>query len=259
LIAFFQVKDLRLKLISLIGIIFFGIGSIIISRGSTFLTTFVAISLLIYMVYFKRKKIQGRIIIKIILPAILIVGVPMLLGVIISSGTVSNTKFQQFTSLFGLFDYSKSLPSRLAEVGRSPYIRIAEVLNVIDNSLNNIITFVIGHGYGGYYTDSLNLFSGIDLSNGGFPDEMIKVGRFYKGHSVYPTAMLYNGLIGLVLLLRLGLMYLKNIDKTFLVFSGFMLFMYGFYFDPVALVSNIMALFGAEYMINNKGHEESIC
>lgn len=259
LIAFFQVKDLRLKLISLIGIIFYGMGSVIISRGSTFLATFVAISLLIYMVYFKSKKTQGSIIVKIILPAILIIGIPLVLGVVISSGTVSNNKFEQFTSLFRLFDFSASLPSRLAEVGNSPYIRIAEVLDVIDNGLNNIITFVIGSGYGGYYTDSLNLFSGMDLSNGAFPEEMVKVGRFYKGHSVYPTALLYNGLIGLVLLLRIGLMYLRNIDKTFLVFSGFMLFMYGFYFDPVALVSNIMALFGAEYMINNKGHEESIC
>lgn len=259
LIAFFQVKDFQLKLISLSGIIFYGVGSVIISRGSTFLTTFVAITLLIYIVYFKRNKFQGRLTIKIILPAILIIGIPSLIGVIISSGTVSNTKFEQFTSLIRLFDFSTSLPSRLTDVDRSPYIRIAEVLDVIDNGINNIIALIIGKGYGGYYTDSLNLFSGIDLSNGAFPYEMIKVGRFYKGHSVYPTALLYNGMIGLVLLLRLGLMYLKNIDKTFLVFSGFMLFMYGFYFDPVALVSNIMALFGAEYMINNKGYEKSIC
>lgn len=259
LIAFFQVKNLQLKLISLIGIIFYGVGSVIISRGSTFLATFVALLLLIYMVYFKRKKIHGRIIIKTILPAILIIGIPLFLEVIISSGTVSNTKFEQFKSLLKLFDFSTSFPGRLADVERSPYIRIAEVLDVIDNGLNNILTLVIGRGYGGYYTDSLNLFSGIDLSNGAFPYEMIMTGRFYKGHSVYPTALLYNGLIGLVFLLRMGLMYLKNIDKTFLVFSGFMLFMYGFYFDPVALVSNIMALYGAEYMINNRGHEESIC
>jgi hypothetical protein len=234
------------------------LGTLIMARGSTFMALFVAIVLLIYIIYFKKPTIKGRRFVRILLPVLLIIGIPIFINSVLLGAKVSNTKLEQFTSLFALFDFSKSLPERLAMVGTSPYVRIAEVINIVDDGMNNIFTFFIGKGYGGYYTDAMELFNGIDLSNGGFPDDMINVGRFYKGHSVYPTTLLYNGFIGLVLILKLGFSYLKRIDKTFLVFSGFMLFMYGFYFDTIALISNSIALFGAEYMINNRGEEQSI-
>lgn len=259
IIALFQLKGTAFKVISIIGLLFFGFGAMIMSRGSTFLTAFVALLLLIYMIYFKKTDTKQIKSLRVILPILLFLGIPSLITLALSGSQISINKFNQFISLFELLDFSQSFNIRLISVGQSPYIRIAEVINIIDNGFNNIFTLFFGNGYGGYFTDSLQLFANIDLSQGAYSDDMIRTGCFYKAHSVYPCAILFNGLIGLYMLLKLGFSYLYHIDKTFLVFAAFILFMYGFYFDIIGLASYLTALFGAEYMINNKGHEKSLC
>ena len=249
-IGLFQLRDFRLKTIAALALIFYVASAIIMSRGATYLTMFVALLLLIYLVYFKKSKKDSSFrYLKPLLPILLVVGIPMILNAILSSGEISGNKLNQFLSLFSLLDFNEGLQSRLALVGRSPYIRIAQIIEIFNEGLDKIITLIIGNGYGSYYTDSMGLFRGIDLSLGVFPDDMIYSGKFYKAHNVISCTLLYNGLIGLFYMFKLGFSYLKSIDKTFLVFAGFSLFLYGFYFDTVALVSCSMALFGAEYII----------
>ena len=259
-IGLFQLNDFKLKIVSIAGIISFIMSTTLMSRGATFVNSFVAILLFFYWIYFKRTPGRQIVRLRLVLPWLIIPVVLFLLNIVLSSGnTVSNIKFEQFLSLFSLFDFSEGLNERLAMVGRSPYIRIAQIFDVINDGLNNVVTLFIGSGYGSYYTDSLNLFSGVDLTVGAFPYEMIRTGHFYKAHHMIPCTILFNGLIGLFFIIKLGLSYLRHIDKTFLVYAGFSLFLYGFYFDIVALVSCSMALFGAEYMISSKGIENSIC
>lgn len=259
IIGLFQMRDMKLKIVAALAIVFYVASAIIMSRGATYLTMFVAILLLIYLVYFKKSDNKSLRRLKIALPILLVLGIPVILNVILSSGEISGNKFKQFISLFSLLEFDESFANRLALIGRSPYIRIAQIIEIFHEELDNIIFLIIGKGYGSYYTDSLNLFNGIDLSLGVFPDDMINSGKFYKAHNVISCTLLYNGLVGLFYMFKLGFSYLVHIDKTFLVFAGFSLFLYGFYFDTVALVSCSMALFGAEYMLYKKGEKESIC
>ncbi len=259
IIGFFQIRDLKLRIVAALGIGFYIASTIIMSRGATYLTVFVAILLLSYVVYFKKSmnnKSLNRL--KAVLPVLIVFGVPTVLNFIISSGEISSNKFQQFISLFSLLDFDESLSGRLALIGRSPYIRIVQIIEIFNEELNNFVTLFIGKGYGSYYTDSLHLLSGIDLSLGVYPDDMIMAGKFYKAHNVISCTLLYNGLFGLYYMFKLGFSYLSRIDKTFLCFAGFSLFLYGFYFDTVALVSCSMTLFGAEYMISKKSEIGSI-
>lgn len=250
IIAFFQLKSIKLKFISLIGMAFYVLHLLVLSRGSQFLDIFVALILLGYLVYFKKSQnfqIRG---LRLLLPFFIVIVVPIAVSGIVSSSDVSLSKFEQFTSLFNIFDFSSN-SFQFDDIGSSPYIRIGELSNIIYEGTHNLFYFLFGKGYGGFYTDSLHFFDGIDLSRGAFSDESAASGRFYNAHSAIPSVLHYNGLIGLFLMIKIAFDYLRRVDKTFLVFAAFVLFIQTFYFDMYGCFSICMALFGAEYLINS--------
>ena len=257
IIALFQLKNFNLKVISLIGLLFYVLHMMILSRGSQYLDVFVALVLLAYLVYFKNNasfQLKG---LKILLPVFIIVVIPLAISEVTSSSDVSFNKFEQFTSLFSILDFSNNaLALNFADIGSSPYIRVSELANIIYEGMHNIFAFIFGNGYGGYYTDSLHFFDGIDLSRGAFSDESAASGHFYTAHSAIPSVLHYNGLIGLFYMLRIAFLYLHRVDKTFMVFAAFVLFVQSFYFDMYGCFSYFMALFAAEYMINNASKKE---
>lgn len=258
IIGFFQLKNIKLKIISLIGLVFYVLHTLILSRGSQFLDIFVALLLLGYLVYFKKNinfQLMGM---RLLLPVFIIAIAPLAVESIISSSDVSLNKFEQFTSLFTIFDPSNSgMPLNFDDVGRSPYIRLAELSNIIYEGTQNIFTLIFGQGFGGFYTDSLHMFAGIDLTQGAFSDEVVASGRFYNAHSAIPSVLQYNGLIGLFLMLRLTFLYLRRVDGSFLVFAAFVLFVQSFYFDMYGCFSFVMALFGVEYLISRTSKEKT--
>ena len=103
--------------------------------------------------------------------------------------SLAANKLDEFMSLFKIFDKSSDF---LAEgVSSSPYIRIAEVLNILDNGLKNPLALMMGNGYGGFYSDSLGLFDRLDLFNAGaFNEADILTGKFTTAHSSIPNALL---------------------------------------------------------------------
>ena len=259
IIALFQLENFKLKVISLIGLIFYVIHITILARGNQYLDIFVTLLLLGYLVYFKKSKnyqIKG---LRLLLPFFIVVIIPFAVSSIVSGSDVSLMKFEQFTSLFNIFDFSgNQLALQFDDVGRSPYIRLAELSNIIYEGKQNIFQLFFGQGFGGFYTDSLHMFAGIDLTRGAFSDEIAAGGRFYNAHSAIPSVLQYNGLIGLALMLWLAFSYLRKVDGSFLVFAAFVLFVQTFYFDMFGCFSFIMALFGAEYLINGKSKEKAL-
>ncbi len=253
IIAIFQLDSFNLKVISIIGLVFYVLHSLILSRGSQFLDIFVALVLLGYLVYFKKSKSFQLKSLKILLPVLIIGVVPFAIGAFTSGSDVSMKKFEQFTSLFTLFSSSGGgLTLSLDELGSSPYVRVAELANIINEGLHDFLALIFGKGFGGYYTDELGLFAGLDLSRGAFSyDAALQSGRFYNAHSAIPNLLLYNGLIGLFLMLRLAFYYLRRVDRSFLVFAAFVLFVQTFYFDMFGCFAFIMALFGAEFSLND--------
>lgn len=228
------------------------------ARGMTFMTSFAAIIFFIYALYSKQNPRPIEKVLKVFLPLIIFVALPTVIIFFQNAGGLTARKFNSFLSLFSLFDFSTDLYIRLNGIADSPYIRIAEFLDIIDNYLHDIISIPFGRGYGGYYTDSLGLFSGIDLTQGSFSPKVVAKGEFPTAHSVYPSALLFNGFIGLFLILKQGLYYIKDIRYSYLCYAGFLLFCYSFYYNPLIFLASIFCLFGAEFQLSNYGKESII-
>ena len=92
----------------------------------------------------------------------------------------------------------------------------------------------------------------LDLSQGAFADDIAASGKFRTAHSMLPSSILYNGLIGALLLIRLGIEYLKRITISPFVYVAATLFFYSFYYDPLLIIVSILILFGAEYDLRFK-------
>ena len=220
--------------------------------------------LLVYLLYFKRnpssriKSFKQSKSFKFLLPVFLLVFIPFAIGALTSASDVSLRKFEQFTSLFSIISLSdEGLAVSLEDLGLSPYVRVAELVNIFYEGLHNIFALLFGKGFGGYYVDDLGLFNGLDLSVGAFSYEAaINYGRFYNAHGAIPSLSHYNGLIGLFLMVKLALSYFKRVDKSFLVFAAYVLMLQSFYFDMFGCFSYVMALFGAEYALNEPEHKE---
>ena len=264
IIALLHLEKRELRIVSLIGLGFYAVQLMILSRGHNFLELFVVVILLVYLLYFKRnpssriKSFKQSKSFKFLLPVFLLVFIPFAIGALTSASDVSLRKFEQFTSLFSIISLSdEGLAVSLEDLGLSPYVRVAELVNIFYEGLHNIFALLFGKGFGGYYVDDLGLFNGLDLSVGAFSYEAaINYGRFYNAHGAIPSLSHYNGLIGLFLMVKLALSYFKRVDKSFLVFAAYVLMLQSFYFDMFGCFSYVMALFGAEYALNEPEHKE---
>lgn len=147
----------------------------------------------------------------------------------------------------------------LDSMSRSPYIRIASLLNILNDGLSNPLALLFGNGYGGYFEDNLHLFAGIDLSNGAFKDDVIASGKFTYGHDAIVTVPLFNGLIGLYLIIKIVWLYIKRIPYNYLNSVSFFWIAMMFYFSTNAVFIGCFALVAAEYDLlglGNKGSSE---
>ena len=107
------------------------------------------------------------------------------------SAIISSKMWQVKTLMEFIF-----LGEGLQLIANSPYIRITSLINVLYEGLSNPIILLFGNGYGGYFNDHFNYFSGIDLSKGAFSDIEIMSGDYYSGHDTIVTVPMLNGIIG---------------------------------------------------------------
>lgn len=179
-------------------------------------------------------------------PTVVIVVVAVALYVMrhLASDSMASYKLASAASMFS---------GDLDSMSRSPYIRVASLINIIDNGLSNPLALLFGHGYGGYFQDSLGLFEGIDLSNGAWKDEVIKTGRFTSGHDAMVTIPLFNGLIGAFLFIKICWLYIKRMGYNYMNSIAFFCFFLMFYFNTIYAMIGVFGLVGAEYNIN--GHK----
>lgn len=220
-------------------------------RGGHFLNIAICTVFLIYLLYFNKndgKRLQsGQSLLRLLLPLVLFVTSGYIFtSSLNTSASLANTKLSQFMSIFSVFSGGGVNIDNLAN---SPYMRVAEFLNIFDIEWHNPISFIMGKGYGGTYTDSLGLFTGIDLTEGSFSEEEALSGVFATAHSMYPNVLLYHGFIGLVLFIRHGIVYLTKIKYCPFIFASFSLFLYSFYFNVLLLIVCLFVLFAAEFKI----------
>lgn len=137
----------------------------------------------------------------------------------------------------------------MSDVSNSPYIRLAEISNIIYEDIQNPIYLLFGRGYGGYYRDELNMFTGFDLAHGAFSDEQIRSGKFSSGHDTFVMLPMLNGFIGFYLMITVLIGMCKKARDNYLYLTCLMFPLMWFYFDVLMGVMGVMLLYGAEHKV----------
>ena len=196
---------------------------------------FIAISLLYVLYsYFKSNMIKA-----IVVATLCFVPVLIILNKGMEFNQLFNDKFSQFASLLKIFN------GNLDEVARSPYIRIASMINIYSENLTNPIYFLVGRGYGGYFTDSLGLFSGIDLYLGAFTPEQINSGHFYSAHGSLAVIPLLHGFGGMAIICIMIWKFIKQSRNNYycLVVLPWIFLM--FYYNLLLAITGLFFLYSS--------------
>ena len=234
---------IRQKSLLWIALILYGILLITSMGGKNVIGLFFSLAVLAYLLFLDKKtKDNLHRNDKFLRPLVVIVvlGVVLYASRHIATDSMANYKMASAVSMFS---------SDLNEMSRSPYIRVASLINIINDGFSNIFALFFGNGYGGYFQDKLGLFVGTDLSNGAFKDEIIASGRFTSGHDTMVTVPLFNGLIGLFLVIKITWLYLKQINRNYMCSIAFFWLFLVFYFNTLYAMIGLFGLIGAEYKI----------
>lgn len=239
----FQLK----KVIGITLLLYYAWCLVIAGRGGMFLVTFV--SLIIAMIIYCKSTSSP---IKTFFRILLISIVAIVVVVIVSNATMSQLstiKFNQFLSLGNLFLFSGDFIENVKLLPTSPYVRVSEILNLLHNGLDNFFGLLFGKGYGGHFVDSLNMFYYDEVFRGGYSDDVVVSGKFTTAHGAIPSGLLYNGLLGTYFMIKVGVKYLMRCKYTCLCMAGPILFIYGFYYNPLIMTASLFLLFGSEYVL----------
>lgn len=252
LLLFFNVKEKGWLILSLVVYLFCVTAA---GRGGMFLNIFVSLIFALYYIYFVKDFRRTKVIsiLRTAIPILAFVGITYVGFVEVDGGqSLAASKINELISLLNAVTSLRSTSFVLTDISASPYIRVAEVFNIIDNGLREPLCLVFGHGFGGVYTDSTHLFENVDVADGGFPIEVVNSGKYGMAHSFLPTTLLYNGLIGLCLLFSLGIKYIKRCKFSPYTYAAYILCFYSFYFNTSLLIGATFLLFCAENKLNYK-------
>lgn len=156
-------------------------------------------------------------------------------------------KMEEVISLFSMFS-AKDIFELSEYVGPSLYVRIASLIDIVNDNLNSPLKLLIGNGYGGYFTDSLGMFSHrTTLEDGGWPLKYVLLGKFPYGHDSIAVVPLLNGLVGLYMIVVFAFKELKYINKNFLLFAFVPFLLISLYFCITFGVIAIVMIFTSEY------------
>lgn len=157
-----------------------------------------------------------------------------------------NDKFSQFASLAQVFK------GNIDEVARSPYIRIASMINIYTENLSNPLYFFLGRGYGGYFTDSLDLFSGIDLYLGAFSPEQINSGHFHSAHGTLAIIPLLHGFGGMWFICVMVWKFMKQSKNNYYSLVAIPWLFLMFYYNLLLAITGLFFLYCSyDYSKNN--------
>lgn len=176
---------------------------------------------------------------------------PIIILCMVSFVSIGDLFLIKLNNVFSLFTLD------VDEVETSPYVRIATTMNIYDNNKYNPIGLLFGQGYGGYFTDSLNMFDGLgDLTDGGWPDKDVQTGRFTRGHDTTATVPLLHGFGGLAILLYICFKYAKFSMKSYMAYAVFPWILFTFYFNIQYAIIGMAFLYSAE-SVNISTHIKS--
>lgn len=125
-----------------------------------------------------------------------------------------------------IFDFDMRLINLLP---MSPRVRVIELYLIVQQQSDNIIYFIFGQGYGGWYKDLYGYFSGIDLKSAFSPAE-IQQNKFHSSHDFFTTLPFFHGALGVIFMGYVFLYYLKKVKDHYFYLSIFP-FLMSIYFN----------------------------
>lgn len=157
------------------------------------------------------------------------------------------SKIHQVTTLFDFIINQGDIEA----IAPSPYVRVTSLINILYEGMYNPFVLLFGKGFGGYFQDSLNFFTNLSLYNGGFSDKAILSGHYYTGHDTMVTVPMFNGLIGLFILLRVVWKSIKFSNNNFLILTAIPFLLLAFYFDTLIGVSGVLLLYAGSFNLRD--------
>lgn len=137
------------------------------------------------------------------------------------------------------------------KIAPSPYVRVTSLINILYEGIQNPFKLFFGKGYGGYFQDHFYFFTHLNLSGGGFTDKEILSDHYYTGHDTMVTVPMFNGLVGLFLLLKLVWKCIKFSKYNFLILSAVPFLLLVFYFNTLIGITGVLFLFLGSVALNN--------
>lgn len=201
---------------------------------------------LIALIYLLRELYKNGIGFKTVVAlCVVIVGIFYTLG--LEGNVVFNSKLNEFKSMSNVFQ------GDVESVSESPYIRIASMMNIYLENIQNPLKGLLGRGFGGYFVDQLNMFAGFDLSHGAFSDEYIKKGMFPSAHSTFAIVPLLHGFLGIYFIIKLVICYSKrSITENSWGAAALIWLLFSFYYNILIGIAGVFILYSSEYCIQNK-------
>lgn len=231
------VKQKGLLLISLIAFFYVAIASI--GGKAVFGIAFCLISLTYLLVFDKETKREYPKASRLLRPVLLLtvfVLVPL-----------SLTKLGDSFAAYKVTSALSMFSGNLDDVSRSPFIRVASLINILYEGLQNPFILLFGNGYGGYFEDHFNYFVGLDLEHGAWHADEVASGKFHSGHDTIVSVPLLNGLVGLFFLIKISWQYIKRIKYNYFNAMAFLWILLVFYSNTILAYIGVFLLFAAEY------------
>ena len=219
-------------------------GSVVFGTGGKYIVQFALLAIAVFILTFSSripvswvKRMGFRTVFLII-----IFTIPLAFVALVGVDSNFFYKLHNVQTLLGFF-----FGGGIESIDRSPYIRIAEIANILYEDLINPIYLILGRGFGGYYQDVLGLFNSVDISFDTFSDEQLVAKRYYTAHDAFVSVPMISGLIGTFLWLKTIIKYLKHVSQNYLklVVIPFLFLIY--YFDSQIGVIGTFIMFAAEY------------
>lgn len=209
------------------------------TSGKGYIIFFFTIVAFLYLLYKKRKQLNASTKIAIYTGCLFAAVIVIRIFFSIDFNNYALAKQGQVISLFAGYE----------NMANSPKVRVATLLNLIYIGLYNPIFLLFGHGYGGYFTDALHLFSTFDIGESAWPVEEMNSGKFTSAHDTFASVPLFNGLIGLYLIVKMTVRYLKVFEDCYLAFTAVIYLLLTFYFSFHIATMGVLFLYATDIML----------
>ncbi|PRZ21003.1 hypothetical protein [Flavobacterium granuli] len=136
-------------------------------------------------------------------------------------------------------------------IPESPRVRIVEIMSIYNELFSNPFFLLFGKGYGSYFSDDFKLLANMDLINA-YKDIEISNNKYGGVHDSFSSIPLANGLIGVFLVFRLVIKYIKMINHNFMAYAAIPWLAFTFYYNVQFGIIAMLLLYSSEFYLNLK-------